>query len=130
MPGALTWDPTPAGGALSTVRGAVNPTADGASPSVSGGGIAVGASRTALVSDNGATLELSASVTYTLTNEVALPAGVAFQGPVTGSATIAVTGTATFAGGSTTPITVAAGKMATAIPRTSNQAIFLVSVQP
>lgn len=29
MPGALTWDPTPAGGALSTARGAPNPTADG-----------------------------------------------------------------------------------------------------
>lgn len=30
MPGALTWDPTPAGGSQSTARGAVNPTADGA----------------------------------------------------------------------------------------------------
>lgn len=30
MPGALTWDPTPAGGAQSTARGSVNPTADGA----------------------------------------------------------------------------------------------------
>lgn len=31
MPGALTWDPTPPGGSLSTARGGVNPAADGAS---------------------------------------------------------------------------------------------------
>jgi len=31
MPGALTWDPTPAGGSLSTARGEQNPSADGAS---------------------------------------------------------------------------------------------------
>lgn len=31
MPGALTWDPTPAGGAVATARGAQNPAADGAS---------------------------------------------------------------------------------------------------
>jgi len=30
MPGALTWDPTPAGGAQSTARGGINPAADGA----------------------------------------------------------------------------------------------------
>ena len=84
--------------------------------------------RAALASDNGGTLELSASVTYTLTDAVALPAGVAFQGPASGSATIAVTGAAT-ANGGTTSVTVPAGKMATAIPRASNAAAFLVSVQ-
>ena len=31
MPGALTWDPTPPGGSLSTARGAQNPAADNAS---------------------------------------------------------------------------------------------------
>ncbi len=31
MPGALTWDPTPAGGSQSTARGGINPSADGAS---------------------------------------------------------------------------------------------------
>lgn len=30
MPGALTWDPTPAGGAQSTARGGINPASDGA----------------------------------------------------------------------------------------------------
>ena len=31
MPGAKVWDPTPAGGSLSTARGGQNPSADGAS---------------------------------------------------------------------------------------------------
>ena len=31
MPGAKVWDPTPAGGSLSTARGKQNPSADGAS---------------------------------------------------------------------------------------------------
>lgn len=31
MPGALTWDPTPAGGSQSTARGGVNPSADNSS---------------------------------------------------------------------------------------------------
>ena len=30
MPGALTWDPTPPGGAQSTARGGINPSTDGA----------------------------------------------------------------------------------------------------
>lgn len=37
MPGALTWDPTPPGGAITTARGAQNPTVDPLA-SVSGGG--------------------------------------------------------------------------------------------
>lgn len=35
MPGAKVWDPTPAGGALSTARGEQNPSADGAALSAS-----------------------------------------------------------------------------------------------
>ena len=96
---------------------------------VPGDGILVSASRTALASDNGQTLELAAGVTYTLSDAVALPAGVAFQGPVSGTApTIAVTGSAT-TNGLTAAITVPVGKMATAIPRKSAPAAFLVSVQ-
>jgi hypothetical protein len=96
---------------------------------VLGDGILVATSRTALASDNGATLELAAGITYTLSDAVPLPAGVAFQGPASGTApTIAVTGSAT-TNGATSAITVPAGKMATAIPRASNPAAFLVSVQ-
>lgn len=96
---------------------------------VPGAGIQVATSRTALASDNGLTLELASGITYTLSDAVALPAGVAFQGPASGSAaTIAVTGSAT-TNGATSGISVPVGKMATAIPRASAPAAFLVSVQ-
>lgn len=48
MPGALTWDPTPAGGSQSTARGGVNPSADNSSLSAA----EVAAAR-ALVSGDG-----------------------------------------------------------------------------
>ena len=109
--------------------GTYNPkTVTPAGNSVSGAGIQVTTSRTALASDNGGTLELSASVVYTLTDAVALPAGVGFQGPTSGSAILRVGGAAT-TNGATADITIPAGKMATAVPRASNPAAFIVAVQ-
>lgn len=67
-------------------------------------------------------------MTYTIGADVALPGGVAFLGPASGSATIACTGGATLNGG-TSSVTVAAGKMATAVPRASTSTAYLVAVQ-
>lgn len=75
-------------------------------------------SRPALASDSGATLELSAGVTYTLTDAVSLPAGVVLIGPASGTATIACTGSATI-NGATSSITVSAGQVYSVIPRAS-----------
>lgn len=91
---------------------------------VSGAGN-VASSRAALAADSGATLELANGVTYTLTDAVALPAGVVLMGPASGSATIAVTGAATINGG-TSSVTVAAGSVYSAIPRATSAAAFVV----
>lgn len=82
-------------------------------------------SRAALAADNGATLELANGVTYTLTDAVALPAGVIWIGPASGSAVVAVTGSATINGG-TTSITIAAGEVYSGLPRATNPAAFVV----
>ena len=91
------------------------------------GGAQVGTSRSALASDSGNKLELANGVTYTLTDAVALPADVVLLGPEPGSATIAVTGTAT-ANGTTSNITISAGQVASIISRPSNPAKFVVKV--
>lgn len=85
----------------------------------------VASSRTALASDNGGTFELANGVTYTLDSAVALPAGVILIGPASGSATIAVAGSATINGG-TTSVTVSAGQAYTALPRATSAASFVV----
>lgn len=85
----------------------------------------VASSRAALAADNGATLELSNGVTYTLTDAVPLPAGVVLMGPASGSATIAVTGTATINGG-TSSVTVAAGSVYSALPRATSPSAYVV----
>lgn len=85
----------------------------------------VASSRTALASDNGGTFELASGVTYTLDSAVPLPAGVILIGPASGSATIAVAGSATINGG-TTSVTVSAGQAYTAIPRATSAAAYVV----
>jgi len=92
--------------------------------SVSGGGV-IATSRAALETDSGGTWELADGVTYTLTDAVALPAGVTLVGPVTGSATIACTGTATI-NNATSSVTVSAGQVYAAIPRASSAVAFVV----
>lgn len=92
---------------------------------VDGAGSAVASSRTALAADSGAMLELAASVTYTLSDAVALPGGVTLMGPASGTAAIAVTGSATINGG-TTSVTISAGQVYVALPRATNAAAFVV----
>jgi len=94
---------------------------------VSGGGstTAVASSRASLAADSGATLELANGITYTLDSAVPLAAGVTLVGPATGSATLAVTGSATMNGG-TTSITISAGQVYSAIPRASSASAYLV----
>ncbi len=86
---------------------------------------AIAASRTALTADNSATLELASGVTYSLSNAVALPHGVTLMGPASGTAIIAVTGSATINGG-TSSITVAANTAYTVLPRAGAPAAFVV----
>lgn len=81
-------------------------------------------SREAIPVDSGATLELSAGVTYTLTSSVLLPDGVILVGPASGTATIAVANSATINGG-TSAVTITAGQVWAAIPRKSNPAAFV-----
>jgi hypothetical protein len=86
---------------------------------VSGDTVLVAESRTALPSDSGQTLELAASVTYTLSGAVPLPGGVVLMGPASGSATRAVTAGATV-GGSTDSATIDARALVALIPRASD----------
>lgn len=95
--------------------------------SVVGASNSVSSSRTALASDNGATLELENGITYTLDSAVPLPAGVILVGPASGSALLAVAGTAT-TNAATASITVSAGQIATAIPRASSSSAYIVKV--
>lgn len=85
----------------------------------------VSVSRNALPADNGATLELVADVTYTIPDTALLSTGVALIGPVTGTATLAVSGTATL-NGATTSITISAGQIVSAIPRVSSPNDYIV----
>lgn len=98
--------------------------ADNLQSAVSGGGN-IASSRAALVTDNGGTWELANGGTYTLTDAVALSAGVTLMGPASGTATIAVTGSATINGG-TSSVTISAGQCYACIPRPSNAAAFVV----
>jgi hypothetical protein len=91
----------------------------GANSPVSGDTVLVAESRTALPSDSGQTLELAASVTYTLSGAVPLPGGVVLMGPASGSATRAVTAGATV-GGSTDSATIDARALVALIPRASD----------
>ena len=68
MPGALTWDPTPPGGAITTARGAQNPTIDPGA-SVSGAGIRGKKVRSLL-----------GAVAFDLIGITGLPAGASFSG--------------------------------------------------
>lgn len=90
-----------------------------------GWGSQVTTSRTALPYDNRQTLELADGVTYTLSDGVALPEGVTLMGPASGTATIAVSGSAT-TNGATADITISAGEVYVALPRVSAPAAFVV----
>jgi len=89
------------------------------------GALVIATSRAALATDSGGTWELANGVTYTLTDAAALPAGVTLVGPVTGSATISCTGTATI-NNATSSVTVSAGQVYAAIPRASSAVAFVV----
>lgn len=91
---------------------------------VAGSGVVSQSRSVSSISDNGATLELAAGVTYTLADTASLPAGVVLLGPVSGTATIAVSGAATI-NGATTSISVNAGQVYSIIQRKSNPAAFL-----
>jgi len=123
----LTTAQTTAGGnaVAALTAGNVLLDASGATVPIGTATTAVASSRTALAADNSATLELASGVTYTMSNAVALPNGVTLMGPASGSATIAVTGSATINGG-TTAITVAANTAYTALPRAGSPAAFVV----
>lgn len=85
----------------------------------------ISTSRTALATDDDQTFELAADVTYTLSDTIKLPAGVILIGPASGTATLAVTGSAT-TNGATSAITIAAGEVLAAVPRASNTSAFVV----
>lgn len=68
MPGALTWDPTPPGGAITTARGAQNPTVDPLA-SVSGAGVRGRRVRSMLGAE-----------AFDLMTVSGLPAGASFSG--------------------------------------------------
>lgn len=85
----------------------------------------VTASRTAKFSDDGAILELSASVTYTLSNAVPLPSGVTLIGPASGTATLAVTGGAT-TNGATSTISITANSTNLVMLRAGSSTAYVV----
>lgn len=74
--------------------------------------------------DDGATLEAVSGITYTLTDSEPLAAGFTLMGPPSGSATIAVAGTATI-NGKTDSITVNAGQIFSAVPRKTAPSAYL-----
>jgi hypothetical protein len=111
MPGAKVWDPTPAGGSLSTARGEQNPSADGASLSstevaavralVSGDRTADAISRDITASDNGKTLAPTGALTYTIPAGLSPAPSFTVDCPASGTITIASSGGATLNGAGT-----------------------------
>ena len=112
MPGAKVWDPTPAGGSLSTARGEQNPSADGASlsstevaavrASVSGDRTPVASSRDITVDDNGRFLAPTGTLTLTIPAGLDPMPSFTVDCPASGTVSIARSTTATINGAGTT----------------------------
>ena len=112
MPGAKVWDPTPAGGSLSTARGGQNPSADGASLSstevaatrslVSGDRTPVASSRDITADDNGKFLTPTGTLTLTLPAGLSPMPSFTVDCPASGTVSIARSTTATINGAGTT----------------------------
>ena len=112
MPGAKVWDPTPAGGSLSTARGEQNPSADGASLSstevaaaralVSGDRTLVTSSRDITAADNGKFLTPTGTLTLTLPAGLSPMPSFTVDCPASGTVSIARSTTATINGAGTT----------------------------
>ncbi|HEY8879208.1 MAG TPA: hypothetical protein VIN03_16690 [Roseateles sp.] len=95
----------------------------------SGSSFLLSASRSADIGDNGGVFELASGVTYTLTNVAPLPAGLTLIGPASGTATLAVSGSATL-NGDTASILLGAGQIYRVTARASNPSAYLMPLPP
>lgn len=115
----LTQSFTYSGGVLVGMTGDTIPTVFreevmGGQSSVSGGGV-IATSRAALETDSGGTFGLRTGATYTLSDTSLIPAGVILTAGASGGGTLAVGGSVTINGG-TSSITLTARQVAVVLP--------------
>jgi hypothetical protein len=116
-----------AGGVLAGASGPLSASQMAVTKSLCSAAGSVSVSRSAVASDNGATLGLPSGSTYTIADASLIAAGVILQGTSSGGGTIAVGGSVTINGG-TASISLAARQVAVLLPTPGSSVDLTVKV--